>query len=49
MVKDASSLRRVIEKVNLVIPALEDVTALRALQECAAGEASTSGLRGIKL
>lgn len=37
VVKDISSIRRVIEKVDLVIPALEDVTALRALQECAGG------------
>lgn len=36
VVKDASSLRRVIDKVDLVIPALEDVTALGALEECAA-------------
>ena len=34
--KDASSLRRVVEEVDLVIPALEDVTALGALQKCAA-------------
>lgn len=37
VIKDVSSLRRVIEKVDLVIPALEDVIALRVLQECAAG------------
>jgi pyrrolysine biosynthesis protein PylC len=36
VVKDVSSLRRVIEKVDLVIPALEDVKALGALEECAA-------------
>jgi len=36
VVRDASSLRRVIEKVDLVIPALEDATALGALEECAA-------------
>jgi len=36
VVKDISSLRRVIEKVDLIIPALEDVIALRALQKCAA-------------
>ena len=34
--KDISTLRRIIEKVDLIIPALEDVTALRALQKCAA-------------
>ncbi len=36
VVKDVSSLRRIIEKVDLIIPALEDVAALRALQKCAA-------------
>jgi len=36
VVKDTSSLRRVIEKVDLIIPAVEDVIALRALQKCAA-------------
>ena len=36
VVKDVSSLRRVVEKVDLIIPALEDVIALRALQKCAA-------------
>jgi len=36
VIKDVSSLRRVIEKVDLVIPALEDVTALGTLQKCAA-------------
>jgi len=36
IVKDISTLCRIIEKVDLIIPALEDVTALRALQKCAA-------------
>ena len=36
IVKDISSLRRVMEKVDLIIPAVEDVIALRALQKCAA-------------
>ena len=36
IVKDASSLPRIVEKVDLIIPAVEDVTALRALQRCAA-------------
>lgn len=34
--KDISSLPRIVEKVDLIIPAVEDVTALRALQRCAA-------------
>ena len=36
VVKDVSTLPRIIEKVDLIIPALEDVTALRALHKCAA-------------
>lgn len=36
VVKDTSSLRRLLEKVDLIIPAVEDVIALRALQKCAA-------------
>lgn len=36
VVKDTSSLRRLLEKVDLIIPAVENVTALRALQKCAA-------------
>ena len=36
IVKDVSSLPRLLEKVDLIIPAVEDVIALRALQKCAA-------------
>jgi pyrrolysine biosynthesis protein PylC len=36
IVEDVSFLRRIIGKVDLIIPALEDITALRALQKCAA-------------
>ena len=36
IVKDISSLPRIVEKVDLIIPAVEEVTALRALQRCAA-------------
>jgi len=36
VVRDFSSLPRLLEKVDLIIPAVEDVIALRALQKCAA-------------
>ena len=36
VVRDVSSLPRLLEKVDLIIPAVENVTALRALQKCAA-------------
>lgn len=36
IVKDVSSLPWLLEKVDLIIPAVEDVIALRALQKCAA-------------
>jgi pyrrolysine biosynthesis protein PylC len=36
IVKDVSSLPRIIEKVDLIIPAVEDVIALRTLHKCAA-------------
>ncbi len=36
VVKDIACLRQIIEKVDLIIPALEDSNALRTLQKCAA-------------
>jgi len=36
VVRDASSLPALLEKVDLIIPAVENVTALRVLQTCAA-------------
>ena len=36
IVKDVSTLRQIIENVDSVIPALEDVAALRSLKKCAA-------------
>jgi len=36
VVKDAPTLRQIIEKVDFIIPAFEDVVALRSLKRCAA-------------
>jgi pyrrolysine biosynthesis protein PylC len=36
LLKDASDVHRIVKKVNMVIPALENVSALRSLGRCAA-------------
>ena len=38
LVKDASEVRRIVKEVDMIIPALENVSALRSLRQCAASE-----------